>query len=146
MQSLLLESDTIVAPQKLVNEKRAASRIPALHAAAITGIRLSPFGAKTSLVNISATGVGVKSDIGLKLGTLVTVYLEGGFTTPQVKGRVVRCGVTAIESGSISYLIGIAFDKPISIQQTQGPAVDRSATVSAMSHAVAPSVVLSNRW
>ena len=149
MQSLLLEPLAAASgpsPHKLVNEKRIAARLPAALLPTILGIRLSPFGGKTSLINISATGAALKSDTGPKLGSVVTVNLEGGFPVSQIRGRVVRCGVLAIESGAILYLIGIAFDKPITIEQTEVPPVESSATVLTASPAASDPVVLFNRW
>jgi hypothetical protein len=147
MQSLLLEPPATISrpsPDKLVNEKRVAARIPAALVPLITGLRLSPCGGKTSLVNISATGVAVKSDTGVKLGSVVTVNLDGGLPGSQIRGRVVRCGVSAIESGVIAYLIGIAFDKPISIERLQVASVEPSVPVSPQSPLAA--AVLFNRW
>jgi hypothetical protein len=141
MQSLLLEPPATTSrpsPHKLVNEKRAAERIPAALVPMITGLRLSPCGGKTSLVNISNSGVAVKSDTGLKLGSVVTVNLDGGCPASQIRGRVVRCGVSAIESGAIAYLIGVAFDKSISIEQMQ-------ATSATPQPLTAPAVLF-NRW
>jgi hypothetical protein len=110
---------SIMEPEAVV-EKRRAARIAAALLPSITGLRLSPCGGKTLLVNLSGSGAAVKSDTKQLLGTVVTMNLEGTFSPSSIKGKVVRCGVTAIDSGVIWYQLGILFNDPISIEQHVG--------------------------
>jgi hypothetical protein len=101
-------------PDRVV-ERRVALRRPAAVVPSITGLRLSPLGGKTVLVNISTSGALVRYDARLLLGTVVTVTFEGTFSPSSTKAWVARCAVAAIESGVVWYDIGISFNDPISL-------------------------------
>ncbi len=85
-------------------------RYPAEAISAITGMRLSP-GEAVRLVNLSASGVLVEGKTRFVPGTRVGVIFEGPKAPPTVKGRVVRCQVSAIAGGgSLQYQSAIQFE------------------------------------
>jgi hypothetical protein len=97
-----------------VSERRVAHRRPAVQVPSITGVRLSPGGGDSSLVNISMSGALVRSTSRLLPGTPVTVLFEGTFSPSSIKSKVVRCVVADIcKPAGLSYHIGIAFNERI---------------------------------
>lgn len=91
--------------------RRAAARVPS-----ITALRLLPSSGETSLVDISSSGVLVKSSGKLNPGTAVTVVLDGTFAPSSIESRVARCVVADIDSrGRLWYHIGVSFKEPIDL-------------------------------
>ena len=127
------------------DDRRVAPRYPAGLVTAITGVRLSPCGGEASLVNISISGAAVTCRIGLRLGALVTLVLEGTFLPSAITGRVVRCAVATLQSGVISYCTGVAFNEPISLEGVAVVRNDALQQVSSRESLVTP-VIWSNRW
>lgn len=81
---------------------------------AITGIRLS--GDVAVLVNISASGILVESATRYAPGVTLTVHFDGSFPTRQIRGRVVRCQVSAITGqGALQYQSGLVFEKRLDL-------------------------------
>jgi len=78
----------------------------------IVSARVRP-GHWAAIVNVSDGGALVETARGLRPGT--TVDLQ--FGTPQrqtfVRGRVVRCAVTELQSSTVLYHAAIAFEYPI---------------------------------
>jgi hypothetical protein len=90
-------------------------RYPAEAISAITGMRLSP-GDAVRLVNLSASGVLVEGKTRFVPGTRLGVIFEGPKAPPTVKGRVVRCQVSAIAGGgSLQYQSAIQFEQKIDV-------------------------------
>lgn len=130
------------APADAFAEKRAALRHPASSVPAITGVHLSPFGGPASLVNISTSGALVNCNTRLPTGTKITVIFDGTFTPSSIISSVVRCTVSHINAGgSLSYDIGIAFDREITVNE------DREETPSSPTPQapIAPAKLV-NRW
>lgn len=122
-------------------ERRTAPRRHASLVPSITGLRLSPCGGEASLVSISTSGVLVKCNTRLTLGSGVKVMLDGTFSPSSIKSRVARCFVADIDSyGVLWYHVGIVFNEPITLDDALG--------VTNPQPAPAPTVpaVLSNRW
>jgi PilZ domain len=95
-------------------EGRNAPRLLASEVPSITSIRLRPFGADATLVNISASGVLVECVTRLRLGTSVTVVFDGTFSPATAEGRVARSTVATVsKNGVLRYHVGIAFRNPI---------------------------------
>jgi hypothetical protein len=95
-------------------EGRGAPRVPASAVPSITGVRLKPFGADATLLNISATGALVECTTRLRLGTSVTVVFEGTFSPSSVEGRVARSTVATVsKNGVLRYHVGISFQTRI---------------------------------
>jgi hypothetical protein len=95
-------------------EGRNAPRLPAADVPSIRSIRLRPFGAEATLVNISASGVLVECVNRLRLGTSVTVVFDGTFSPTMAEGRVARSTVATVgKNGVLRYHVGIAFQNPI---------------------------------
>ena len=118
-----------------------ARRLPGEAVTGITGLRLHPPGSEAGLVNISATGVLASSPTKLRVGFVLRVQFEGGFSPQFVDGRVVRCEVAMMErDGLLRYHIAIEFDTPIVLEQAT--AVPTAAATPAP--AAAPKV--RNRW
>ncbi len=91
-----------------------ARRLRASQVPGISGIRLTPAGGDSSLVNISSSGVLVECSSRLVPKTQLTVHFEGTFCPASVEGRVARCQVAGIgRDGALRYHIGIAFAQPI---------------------------------
>jgi hypothetical protein len=127
------------------DDRRVAPRFPTGLIPAITGVRLSSFGGEASLVNISTSGAAMTCGIGLRLGTPVTLVLEGTFSPSAITGRVVRCAVATLQSGVISYCTGVAFNEPISLD---GVVVVRNDALKQglPRKALVMPVIWSNRW
>jgi hypothetical protein len=107
-------------------------RYPAEAISAITGMRLSP-GEAVRLVNLSASGVLVEGKTRFVPGTRVGVIFEGPKAPPTVKGRVVRCQVSAIAGGgSLQYQSAIQFEQKIEVP------VDEAALPQQATPAAAP--------
>jgi hypothetical protein len=93
-----------------VEQRYSRDAIPA-----ITGIRLSP-GDDAGLVNLSASGILVESAMRYAPGVTLTVHFEGSFPTRQIKGRVVRCQVSAItRQGALQYQTALAFERRLDL-------------------------------
>ena len=136
-------------------ECRSAPRIQASAVPSITGVRLSPFGADATLLNISKSGVLVECTSRIRLGTAVTTVFDGTFAPSSVEGRVARSSVAGVsKTGALRYQIGIAFTQPIALE-TAAPAAAAAASPqpeaapqqapSAPSAAPAPPALF-NRW
>jgi hypothetical protein len=127
-------------------ERRIAPRLPTDLVPAITGVRLSPCGGTTFMVNISTSGLVVKGNTRLLLGTVVTVVFEGTFQPFSTKGRVARCNVAAIEAGVLWYDIGIAFDSPILLEEAHVESNLRPEPALSSPEPLAIPAGLFNRW
>lgn len=126
-----------------IDERRTAGRLHADAVPSITGVRLSPCGGQSFLVNISPTGVLVRCATRLLPGTPVVVIFDGTFLPASIAGRVARCLVADICGPSgLSYHIGIAFNKEIFLEEPP-TAIHRPA---ATSQKAAASQGLVNRW
>ncbi len=99
------------------SERRVSTRVPAALIPSLAGVRLSPFGGTSILVNISTSGLLVKGDRRVLLGTALTISFAGTFTPTTARGRVARCEVRSIEAGVVWYDIAIAFDSPIPLEE-----------------------------
>jgi len=145
-------------------ENRAAARRPASSVPTITGMRISPRGADAVLINISATGLLAECAERVQTGSNVTVVFEGGFTPRSVEGRVVRNSVSSMANGRLRYHVGIAFNKPIVLEDLPPEPVREAeaapaavpepapvvvapvAAIAAPAPAPAPPPLLRNRW
>ena len=98
-------------------ERRNTQRRPASLVPSITGVRLSPHGVEATLVNISSTGVLLECGSRLQPGSVVILIFAGGFTPSSIESRIVRSLVAGIDkSGALRYQLGIAFSKPITLE------------------------------
>lgn len=103
--------------QPKASERRVSTRVPAELVPTITGVRLSPFGGSSALVNISTSGLLVKGDRRVLLGTALTISFAGTFSPATARGRVARCEVRSIEAGVVWYDIAIAFETAIPLEE-----------------------------
>ena len=124
---------------------------------AITGIRLSP-GDDAILVNVSASGILVESATRYAPGVTLTIHFDGTLPTRQIKGRVVRCQVSAItRHGALQYQTGLTFERPLELgiaanepvteqqpPQTPAPAADAGSKAPTDEPAEPPEPF--NRW
>ena len=115
-------------------------------------MRLSP-GDVVSLVNISASGVLVEGKTRFVPGTRLTVIFEGPSAPASVKGRVVRCQVSAIGGGgSLHYQSAITFEArievPIDEAATAVPSVESAPPAPPKQTSASQSArpPLRNRW
>ena len=121
--------------------RRAAIRYPASFVSCITGVRLSP-GEPGTLINISTSGLLLESAVRYTPGSSVTAHFEGDIATQQIRGRVVRCEVSAIKAGALNYRTGLAFGKLLTLP-FETAAIDAAP---AGASAVTTSEPLVNRW
>ena len=132
-----------------VEQRYSRDAIPA-----ITGIRLS--GDVAALVNISASGILIESATRYAPGVTLTVHFDGSFPTRQIRGRVVRCQVSAItRQGALHYQTALAFERrlelgiaasePVSVEPPpQTPVADAGSTAPTDEPAEPPEPF--NRW
>jgi hypothetical protein len=94
---------------------RPEPRFPASAVRGITSMRLSP-GDAVTLVNISASGVLVEGRTRFVPGTRLTVIFDGPAAPGSIKGKVIRCQVSAIGGGgSLQYQSAIAFEARLDV-------------------------------
>jgi hypothetical protein len=121
----------------------------------IAAIRLSP-GDAGQLVNISASGLLMESHTRYAPGGRITVHFEGPIATKQIKGRIVRCEVSAIgEKGALHYQTAVAFYGRLSLAVNDAkpfthtadePVSPQAAASSASAEAPDDSPETLNRW
>ena len=105
-------------PPTSAAEQRAALRLPASRVPTIQGVRISPNDVVSTLVNISTSGVLVECTSKPRPGSSVTVHFVGTFQPASVRGRVARTIVASLgKDGVLRYMVGIAFDKPIELEE-----------------------------
>jgi hypothetical protein len=135
----------VAEPSKQV-EGRSAPRLLASSVPTIKGVRLSPFGAEATLLNISTTGVLVECTSRLRLGTAVTAVFEGTFSPSSAEGHVARSSVATVsKNGVLRYHIGIAFNNLITLEHVPAPAEHQPEAMSQGNATPVPPVVR-NRW
>jgi hypothetical protein len=113
----------------------------------IAAIRLSP-GDAGQIVNISASGLLMESQTRYAPGGLVTVHFEGPIATKQIKGRIVRCQVSAIgEKGALHYQTAVAFNGRLSLAVNEAkPFTNTAEEPDAPQAASSASAEALNRW
>jgi hypothetical protein len=125
-------------------------RRPAAEFPSITGLRLSPYGAKAALVDISTTGLLAECSVRLKVGSPVQVLFEGGFAQNPAAGRVARCEVAAMgRDGVLRYHAAVAFDAPIVIDElATAPTIEPAAEPIPLIPTYQPAsrFIARNRW
>ena len=130
-------------PPSPMPEQRTATRIPAARVPSIEAVRLSPGDMLSTLVNISTSGALVECTAKPRPGSAVTVNFVGTFKPASVRGRVARTMVASLgKDGVLNYMVGIAFDQPIALEQhvpDASPAVQPPDTPRVVSR-------LQNRW
>jgi hypothetical protein len=136
-------------------ELRGAPRLDASHVPSITGVRISPYGAQATLVNISETGILVECSVRMQHGNAVTVNFEGTFAPRSVEGRVARHCVAAMgKDGALRYHTGIAFngririeDEAPSVEAAEPPQPEPAAAIETVAVTPPPEApVARNRW
>lgn len=139
-----------MAPRPLAStpEQRAAKRIPAARFPSIEGVRLSPNDVVSTLVNISTSGVLVECTSKPRPGSSVTVHFSGTFTPATIRGRVARTIVASLgKDGVLHYMVGIAFDEPIDLEEPAPEPLTAAATPGPPVEAASKLVSrLQNRW
>jgi PilZ domain len=145
-------ADATTTPSATAGSTRLHPRYPADSVSGITGVRLSP-GDAVTLVNISASGILVEGKTRFVPGTRLNVIFEGPGAPGTVKGRVVRCQVSAIGGGgSLQYQSAITFETNIELpidEVAKGAATAEPAAAAASKQTGTPepkSQRLRNRW
>jgi PilZ domain len=145
-------ADATTTPSATAGSTRLHPRYPADSVSGITGVRLSP-GDAVTLVNISASGILVEGKTRFVPGTRLNVIFEGPGAPGTVKGRVVRCQVSAIGGGgSLQYQSAITFETNIDLpidEVAKGSATAEPAPAAASKQTGTPepkSQRLRNRW
>jgi hypothetical protein len=145
-------ADATTTPSVTAGSTRLHPRYPPDSVSGITGVRLSP-GDAVTLVNISASGILVEGKTRFVPGTRLNVIFEGPSAPGAVKGRVVRCQVSAIGGGgTLQYQSAITFEANIELPLDEEPKT--AATAEPASSAASKQVSkpepksqqLKNRW
>jgi PilZ domain len=130
-------------------EQRSALRLPAQRVPSIDGVRISPGDVPATLVNISMSGLLVECTSKPRPGSAITVQFSGTFQPAVVRGRVARTMVASLgKDGVLHYMVGIAFDNAIDLEQYLSAAGEAPPPVASQAAETAPKVVsrLQNRW
>jgi hypothetical protein len=93
-----------------VNDRRGTHRLrqPADHGIVSARVRA---GDEVEVVDVSAGGALIETTSRLLPGAAIELRLATGATRTAVRGRVVRCAVAHVRSGSICYRGAIRFDR-----------------------------------
>jgi hypothetical protein len=116
------KQQTFVTPtgETAVN-RRFDIRYPREAVPEITALRVS--GDEAALVNISASGLLVESATRYAPGRRIIVEFDGKFPTKRIKGRIVRCQVSAInEKRELLYHTALVFESRLMLNTTAGAA------------------------
>jgi len=109
---------------------RAEPRVPSSRVPSITGLHLSPYGARARLSNISKRGILVRSDTRLTPDTSITVIFEGEFSSSPVTARVIRSHVAEIDSmGRLWFEVALLCEQPIPLEGQVVPQAGASSRV-----------------
>jgi hypothetical protein len=124
----------------------------------ITGLRVLPGDAAT-MVNISASGLLMESPTRYAPGRTLTVNFEGTIATKQIKARIVRCQVSAIDDeGKLQYYTALTFEGRLTLPVKAGAAPYSTAaeaklgalsgaeTTSPAEDAATEALQTANRW
>jgi len=134
----------VARPNRTLVEKRSALRLGASQVPQITGVRLVPPDARSTLLNISTSGILVECESRPRPGSEVTVHFEGTFSPASIRGRIARTLVASLgKDGKLQYLAGIAFDHAISLDQPPPPDAAMPELIPVVEHV---SSELENRW
>jgi hypothetical protein len=76
----------------------------------IVNARVRP-GRQAAVVDISSSGALIETFHRLLPGTSVELHVEQADRSLTVRGRVLRCAVSRVQSSSLSYRGAIAFDR-----------------------------------
>lgn len=124
--------------QAPVKVEPAAQRRPASAVPSISGLVLSPYGGRATLVDISVSGLLAECGVALKVGQAVKVTFEGTFTPHLVEARVVRSSVASMTAGGFRYHVGVAFKTPIAFADDPPPATGAGDARPAVAAAAPP--------
>ena len=125
LRKMLNEPEPDVTLEKRSAPRRQTSLVPS-----ILGVRLSPYGADATLVNISTSGVLVECSRYLKPGSAVTVVFDGSFSPSSIESRVARSSIAGIDKeGAVRYDVGIAFKTPIGLDDAAATATEQPEPV-----------------
>lgn len=109
-----------VAGETIAN-RRIHIRYPREAIPEITGMSVS--GDEATLVNISASGLLMESATRYAPGRRITVQFEGTIPTKKIKGRIVRCQVSAInDKRTLLYHTALVFESRLMLHSTAGAA------------------------
>jgi hypothetical protein len=131
----------------VAGENRSAPRRPAAAVPSITGLRISPRGVSAVLINISTSGLLAECSERLQTGSKVTVLFDGGFVPPSAEGRVARNSVSSMSpSGRLQYHVGIAFTKPIALEEEPKSEIVEIEPAATPAAPPATASIVRNRW
>ena len=94
-------------------ERRVHQRLRAADLKWLRGSRVKN-GADVTLVDLSAGGVLLDSDVQLKPGTMITLEIVGAGTV-EVRSEVLRCQLAALRDAAAVYRGALAFKSPIDL-------------------------------
>lgn len=131
-ESLVARRDDsrLLAPSA-ASDRRGAHRWSPLEVPWVSSVRLTA-GESAELINVSSSGVLVRTRTRPPMALLTRLGLEGGpalglafeLTSGQrlrVAGRVVRCSVASMANGPMLYVVAARFDDPLSFDLPHAP-------------------------
>ena len=93
------------------SERRAAPRRPLHEIPQISEVKM--LSQPVKVVNVSRTGLLMKSTSRLIPGRQTRLRFEGPSLSTWVPSRIARCEVGSLEGGKIVYIVGVVFDTPL---------------------------------
>lgn len=101
-------------------ERRVHQRLRAADLKWLRGTRVKN-GPDVTLVDLSAGGVLLDSDVQLKPGAVITLEIVGAGTV-EVRSEVLRCQIAALRDAAAVYRGALAFKSPIDLGKMEAPA------------------------
>ena len=99
-------------------DRRAARRRPLDEIPQISEVKM--LSQPVKVVNVSRTGLLMKSTSRLIPGRQTRLRFEGPSLSTWVPSRIARCEVGSLEGGKIVYIVGVVFDTPLAfVEESQ---------------------------
>jgi hypothetical protein len=101
------------SPLRHLTDRRLSRRTRLAAEHGIVVVRVRP-GHDASLVDVSAHGALIETAYRLLPGRHIELHFETASDRTAIRGRIVRCSVTAVLAGHVRYLGAIGFERPLS--------------------------------
>ena len=116
----------------LTSDRRSNRRRRRVQEHGIVRARVRP-GHLVTLIDVSSGGACVETDHRLLPGSSVELHVESENRRACLRGRVVRCAVSAVRPASVSYRGAIAFDRHLPWFEDDGgydlPTIEKRSAV-----------------
>jgi hypothetical protein len=114
------------------HERRTFARIPADELHWVREVRLK-YGPLVSLVDLSAGGALLRTNVQLRPGTVQVLEIVGN-AVEAVPFRVLRCGISQITGAGVIYQGACEFKRPLDLKTSQGRDPARRARIDLVLH------------